>query len=123
MNVAHLTVYEEAIATPVLAALADGEDGVGATRSEIETWFLPQAQALAAEPMETILTRLRKARQSAIDVVERFDEARWNQGVTPLWTRSVPGLLRSPAWVATKTIQHTWEHGNAVLQMALFAPR
>jgi hypothetical protein len=25
--------------------------------------------------------------------------------------------------VATKTFQHTWEHGNAILRVALFAPR
>ncbi len=123
MNVAHMTVYEEAIATPVLAALAAGGDGVGVTRSDSETWFLPEAQALAEAPMKAILARFRHTRQNAIDTVDTFDEERWNVGVTPLWTRNGPGMLRSPAWVATKTFQHTWEHGNAVLRMALFGPR
>jgi hypothetical protein len=41
--------------------------------------------------------------------------------VTPLFTRGE--TMRAPGWIATKTFQHTWEHGNALLRLALYAPR
>jgi hypothetical protein len=124
MNIAHMVVYEDQMANPVLAAMAKGSDGVGATKSDVESWFLADAEALAPRPLDELLRRLAVARHDAIAIVESFDESRWNAGITPLWTRrDATGVLRTPAWVAMKTFQHTWEHGNAVLSMALFAPR
>ncbi len=123
MNLAHLTVYEEAMANPVLAAMAKGGDGVGATKSDVETWFLNDTLALSPEPLDALLKRLSAARGGALAIVESFDDARWNAPITPLWNSGRHGDgLHSPAWVAMKTFQHTWEHGNAVLRMALFAP-
>src|SRR5262245_37925029 len=39
MNLAHLAVYEERVAAPVLEALADGGDGRGAVASAGEGWL------------------------------------------------------------------------------------
>ena len=124
INIAHMAVYEAQMANPVLAAMASGGDGVGATKSDAESWFLADAIALAPEPLDALLTRLSAARQDAIAIVASFDDVRWNAPITPLWNSGRHGSGRhSPAWVAMKTFQHTWEHGNAVLRMALFAPR
>jgi hypothetical protein len=124
MNLAHMLVYEAQMANPVLAAMTKGCDGVGATKSDVESWFLADAEALAPAPIEELVRRLADARHDAIAIVESFADARWNTGMTPLWTRGeATRALRTPAWVAMKTFQHTWEHGNAVLRMALIAPR
>jgi hypothetical protein len=51
MNLAHLIVYDEEIANPVLASLAEGGDAVGATKSHLEQWFQPEAEAMAPDPI------------------------------------------------------------------------
>lgn len=131
MNVAHMVVYEEEIANPVLASLAAGGDGVGATRirgtrvddkvrqTPMEEWFLTEAQQLAVEPRSVLLDRLHMVRAEGVHLVESFSDGAFNAPVMPLW----PPEMRSPGWLATKTFQHTWEHGNAVLRLVLFAPR
>jgi DinB superfamily len=119
MNLAHLTIYEESMALRVLRSFEVGFDPAGERRGGDESWFYNDALALSARPIEAMLSRLRSARQQQIDVVESLGEARLNSGVTPLW----PEPEHTAGWVATKTFQHTWEHGNAILQVALFAPR
>jgi hypothetical protein len=39
---------------------------------------------------------------------------------TTLWTDVLAADGHSAAWVAAKTFQHTWEHGNSILCIALF---
>ena len=51
MNLAHLVVYEEKFATPLLEALAAGDDGEGAVPSPGEGWLLRDATAIASEPV------------------------------------------------------------------------
>lgn len=120
MNMAHLIVYDEEIANPVLAALADGGDAVGATKSHLEQWFQPDAEAIASDPILALAGRFASAHKRHIEIVESFSDERFNTPVTPLFTRGE--TLRAPGWIATKTFQHTWEHGNALLRLALFAP-
>lgn len=123
MNIAHVTTYEEAMANPVLAAMADGGDGTGVVESGMEGWFLARSEELSCASIDTLLGRFRAAREAHIAIVLLFDATRWNERLTPLWSSGRHGTeLHSPAWVAMKTFQHTWEHGNAVLRMALFAP-
>lgn len=124
MNLAHLAIYEEQIANPLLAALFAGEDGVSAVKSAMENWILDASIALAKEDFAAILARLREAREQHVALVARFPPARWNHPVTPLFATGLHGPSpHSAAWVANKTFQHTWEHGNSILRMALFAPR
>jgi hypothetical protein len=119
MNLAHLTIYEESMALRVLRSFEPGFDPAGERRGGDESWFYNDALALSAEPIEAMLSRLRSARQQQIDLVASLGEGRLNSGVTPLW----PEPHHTAGWVVTKTFQHTWEHGNAILQVALFAPR
>ena len=123
MNLAHLVVYEERIALPVLEALAAGGDGADATPSGGEDWFLNDAVALSKEEVGVMVERLRKARVRQIEIVETYDAQLFNAPVTPLWSSGRHGAVpHSAGWVATKTFQHTWEHGNAILRLVLFAP-
>lgn len=119
MNLAHLTIYEENVGLMLLRSFAPDFDAKGERRGGDESWFLSQAQELAATPIAAILPRLRAARTAQIELVETYGEERLNAGVTPLWSDAE----HTAGWVATKTFQHTWEHGNAILRAALFAPR
>lgn len=119
MNLAHLAIYEEVTALPLLRSFEPDFDIDGARRGGDESWFFKQAVALSEQPVAAILDRLRAARSAQIDLVRHLGEERLNSGVTPLW----PDPHHTAGWVATKTFQHTWEHGNAILRAALFAPR
>jgi hypothetical protein len=123
-NVAHLVVYEEGIAAPVLESLAAGGDGAGAMRPELASWFEPDAAALEDEGIEPLLARLRAVRERQVAAVGAIDGARFNECYAPVFPLPVHGSPpHSPGFVAMKTVQHTWEHGNAILRAALFAPR
>jgi hypothetical protein len=119
MNLAHLTIYEEGVALRLLRSFEPGFDPAGERRGGDESWFYNEALALSGRPIEGTLSRLRSARREQVALVESFGESRLNSGATPLW----PEPEHTAGWVATKTFQHTWEHGNAILQVALFAPR
>lgn len=125
MNLAHVVVYEEQLANPVMDALASGEDGVSAVRSGRESWFYADSVAASSEPLSVLLERYRAAREKGIAAIDSFTEERFNDAVCPLWQASGRhgGALQPPGWVAMKTFQHSWEHGNALLRLALFAPR
>jgi hypothetical protein len=86
MNVAHLVVYDEEVALPVLRSLAEGGDGTGATRENLRAWFEPDATALASSALSELLARLRAVRVAQADIVDAFDEALWNEPVCPLWS-------------------------------------
>ena len=121
-NLAHMTIYEEGISAPVLRALAAGGDGSGAIRSPREE-FLTGAEALSEESVADILRRLMVCREEQIEVISGYEDERFNAPATILWATGQHGTPpHSAGWVATKTFQHTWEHGNAILRMALFAP-
>ena len=84
MNLAHLVVYEEKFATPLLEALAAGDDGEGAVPSPGEGWLLRDATAIASEPVEVLLERLANSRARQVQIVESFPRDRFNEPVTPL---------------------------------------
>ena len=121
-NLAHMAVYEEQVAAPILEALAAGTDATDAVTSVIEWDYDELSQQLATEPVEVIAERLRSARSRQIHAVAAMTEDRFRLPATTLWAEVKPGI-HSAAWVAAKTFQHTWDHGNAILQVALFAPR
>ena len=130
-NLAHLAVYEERLAAPVIEDLAAGGDGTGPHvgvpaggegGASGDAWLLAGAIELAEAPLDAVLERLRTARRRQIAAVRAMDLEALNAPRTPLWQR--PGSPRDSAgWVAAKTVQHTWEHGTTIFQIALFAPR
>ena len=77
--------------------------------------------ALAKSSMDDIAERLTSARHRQIDAISAMDEATFHARSTTLWQELSPDG-HSAAWVAAKTFQHTWEHGNSILRFALFAP-
>jgi hypothetical protein len=116
---AHVAIYEEGVAAPVLEEMAAGRDGSAVEFSGEGS--MAEAEALSREPLDVIMARLRSARERQIEIVRSLDHERFNAPLTPLWSGS--GRYGEPLQPATKTFQHTWEHGNAVMRVALFAPR
>jgi uncharacterized damage-inducible protein DinB len=116
MNLAHLALYEEHWPAPVLEAIASGTPEPPATNSDEADER--DAAALVAEPLEAILDRLRAARRRQIDALQAMTDERFEGATTHRWGRGP----HTAAWVAAKTVQHTWEHGNSVMQLALFYP-
>ncbi|MHB8576236.1 MAG: DinB family protein [Dehalococcoidia bacterium] len=120
-NLAHLALYEERLAVPLLIDLLAGGDGCREVMTPREYW--PEADALSTEPVSDILERVRKGRQQQVALVEAFSAERLNTRVVPLFGPRFGAPLHSPAWVAAKSVQHTYEHGNAIFRIALFSPQ
>ena len=123
MNLAHLVLYEERLPTAVLESLVAGGNGLTGLSREPSA-FEEAAVALAAVPLVEILERLREARAKEFALAASFSDSAWVLPATKAWGGFGygPGLW-SPARVLAKSFQHTWEHGNAILRVALFAPR
>jgi hypothetical protein len=121
-NLAHLAVYEEQVAAPILEAIAAGRDGAADVASALESDYETLWQELATCSMDEIAQRLSHARARQIDAVTAMSEERFQTPATTLWqgVGGQPG--HAAAWVAAKTIQHTWEHGDSIFRIALFAP-
>jgi hypothetical protein len=123
MNVAHLTTYEELLACPLLEALRAGKDGSDAVASIDER--VEEARRIVQQPWSDLMSRLHGARLRQVKIVEAFPPARFNAPATGLWGAYYPlygQRFHSAAWVATKTFKHIWEHGNAIMRVALYAP-
>jgi hypothetical protein len=121
MNLAHLIVYDEGIANPILGDLAKGGDGLGSTKSHLEHWFAQDALDIADQPIDHLMSRFADGHRCQIEIAESFSDEAFNQPATLLFADG--SGMRSGGWIATKTFQHAWEHGNAILRMELFAPR
>jgi hypothetical protein len=124
MNLAHLAIYHDGIANPILESLIEGGDGTTKLRSDNENWFLNDALALASDPLDVLVERLTAGRERHIELASAFGPRDWNRRWSPVFNSGIHGSVpHSPAWVANKTFQHTWEHGNTMLRAALFTPR
>jgi hypothetical protein len=120
-NLAHLAVYEEQIAAPILEAISTGRDADADVESVLENDYEAHWQALATLPQLEIAARLTAARRRQIDAIAAMDDDRFHARSTALWRELTPEG-HSAAWVAAKTFQHTWEHGTSIFRFALFAP-
>jgi hypothetical protein len=121
MNLAHIVTYERRIGLPLLESLAAGGDGTGVVT--FEQSFFGDSQAIAGEPIAALLEQFRALREREIAIVQAYDAARFNTAATDAFNTAAHGSRpHSPAFVAVKSFQHTWEHGNAILRALLFVP-
>lgn len=119
MNLAHLVVYEERIAVPVLAALADGADGNGVVSGE-EDWLERETETLGDQPYAAVRERYRTVIRRHLEQLEAFDEEAFNAPLCSLWASDL-GVLVPAGWVAKKSVQHTWEHGHTLIRAGWIA--
>ncbi len=123
MNLGHLVLYAERLPCPVLESLLSGGDGVGDTWFKEPSPYEAPAVELASQPIDGILRRLREARAREVSLAMSFSEVAWAAPATRAWGASGYGpRLHSPARVVSKSLQHSWEHGNSIMRVALFAP-
>ena len=114
-NLAHLVIYEERIALPVLAALADGKDGRDRVVSGEENWLAREAESLGEEPFAAVRERFQTIIRRHVEQVEAFDEDAFNAPLCSLWASGF-GVLVPAGWVTKKSVQHLWEHGHTLIR-------
>jgi hypothetical protein len=67
------------------------------------------------QDLQTLLTDFRRVRAAQLDLLPHFNDQLWHETrPTPFWGDVT--LL----WLVSKTFQHTAEHTNDVMRMALF---
>jgi DinB family protein len=120
-NLAHLVVYEERIAVPVLEAAVRREDGAGSVPSGDEDWLARDSETLAKDPFREIVARYRASALRHAELLTSFDDASFNVPWCSLWSEPLDGALVSAGWVAKKSLQHTWEHGHTVIRAGWLA--
>lgn len=118
-NLAHLVIYEERLAVPVLLAAAKGHDGASDVVSGEEGWLVHDAEALGRERFPEIIGRYRAIVARQAELLTVFDDDTFNRPICSLW-QSAPaysgGRLVPAGWIAKKSAQHTWEHGHSLLR-------
>ena len=104
----HMAYYEETIALPSMRQwLGDPMPDLEGV-DEDQVW-----DELADRSIQALELRFQAVRQAQIDLLAQFDAAAWERPLPTVWA---PLPLR---WVVGKTFQHTAEHTNDVMKLAL----
>jgi hypothetical protein len=107
-HIFHMVYYEHTIALPSmrqwLGEACPSTDGL----DEDVAW------SEGKKDMERLLAEFKKGRAEQIALLPKFDDTAWNVIREAVWG-SVTLL-----WVVSKTYQHTAEHTNDVMRIALF---
>jgi hypothetical protein len=106
-HVFHMLYYEQQIALPVM------QHWLGASAPSFDTYDEDAAWDGHRE-YETMLAEFRAVRAAQIALLPQLDAAAWGEPRDTGWGSVT---LR---WVVSKTYQHTAEHTNDLLRMALF---
>ena len=106
-NLAHLAVYEEHIAAPILEAILAGRDASAEVNSVIESDYEARWQALSIAPLDEIAQRLSSARSRQVDAVSAMSDDQFEASATTLWADVLAADGHSAAWISAKTFQHT----------------
>lgn len=103
----HLLYYEETRALPIMRLWQGGSMPPDLPAGEEIAWG-------RAAGVEALVEAFRAVRQEQIVVASELADADWTL------PRLTPWGQKNLRWVVTKTTQHTLDHGNSLLQMALF---
>ena len=110
-HIFHMVFYEQTIALPSmrqwLGELCPSLDGL----DEDVAW------GEGKDDVESLLAEFKKVRTEQVALLPKFDDLAWNTTCEAVWG---PVTL---AWVVSKTYQHTAEHTNDVMRIALFWDR
>ena len=108
----HLLYYEQYAALPILQHWPQQPflSFAGYRDQEASAWA-------AAPALETIVEEFRARRAEHNALLLHVSEAAWEEAPATAWGHET---LR---WIVTKTYQHTLEHTNNILQIALFWDR
>lgn len=111
-HVWHVTGYEEMIVVPAMQEwcgqpLPDGEGW----QDDDDAFAAAVAAGLTAD---AIIARFRAVRQQQLDLLDELTSIDWEAPRPTLWGNQPLKM------VVTKTYQHTFEHGDTLLRMALW---
>jgi hypothetical protein len=106
-HVFHMVYYDQNFALPGMQQWLGGPGVVTHELDEGAAWS-------NAQDVERLLMDFREARSAQIALLSRFDDKLWNETRETIWG---PKTL---LWVVSKTFQHTCEHTDGVLRIALF---
>jgi len=110
-HVFHMDFYEQTIALPSM------RQWLGEPCPSLEGLDEDLAWGEGKDDFEGLLAEFEKVRTEQIALLPKFDDPTWNAAIETIWG---PVTL---AWVVSKTYQHTAEHTNDVMRIALFWDR
>ena len=112
-QVFHMLHYERTIALPAMRQwLGEPCPPRDAWLREEAIWNDGQSQDGAR-----LLADFRAVRDEQIALLPLFDAAAWHEPRVAVWSPAMTTLY----WTVSKTYQHTFEHTNTILQIALFS--
>jgi hypothetical protein len=107
-HIFHMVYYEQTIALPSMQQWLGAECPSTDHLDEEVAWGEGQAN------FESLLAQFRLVRAEQVALLPKFDALAWETTREAVW-----GSV-SLRWVVSKTYQHTAEHTNDVMRMALF---
>jgi hypothetical protein len=107
-HVFHMFYYEQYIALPSM------KQWLGAPMPSLDSYDEDAAWSTESHDRERLLAAFTRVRAEQIDLLPELQGADWLARRGTVWA-PVPLL-----WVVSKTFQHTAEHTNDILRIALF---
>lgn len=109
-HVWHVTEYERYVAVSNMRVWTGEEQTeTGAWLDDDNAWLLN-----SNIPDKMLIERFWVIRRQQMDRVKVLRDVDWDACGDTGWGQ------KSLAWVLTKTVQHTWEHGDTLMRMALW---
>jgi uncharacterized damage-inducible protein DinB len=108
-HIFHLLYYERIAALPHMLHWLGEPLPSFEERDEQIAW-----QQESSKGIEQLLSEFQQVRADEIALLPHFNEQLWKQERSCLWGNE------TMQWIVTKTYQHTMDHANTILQMALF---
>ena len=110
-HIFHMLYYEREAALPHLQHWTDGSLDLTQTFDHYDENGVWQN---GNHPIDAMLQEFRQVRTEQIALLPNFTEQLWHEVRPSGWGN------KSMNWIVSKTFQHTADHTNTILQMALF---
>jgi len=109
-HIFHMLYYERELALPHMRHWLGSPQPPFDAYKEDEAW----EKGAHSASIDHLLQEFQQTRAAQIALLPDFDEALWNEVRVSAWGE------KSIRWIVSKTFQHTADHTNTVLCMALF---
>ncbi len=112
-HVFHMMQYERTIALPTM------RQWLGEPRPPRDAWLQEETIWNNGQGHDgnRLLADFRAVRDEQIALLPLFDASAWQEPRVAIWGPATTTLY----WTVSKTYQHTFEHTNTILHIALFA--
>lgn len=104
----HLVHYEEHIALPSMKVWIGGEPPKEEDIPKEEDFWTDESHHT------NLIQKLKKFRKEQVEVIKQLNDEQWDETKSTIWGE------RSIEWIVSKTIQHSFEHGNKMMRHGLF---